>query len=546
MDSRISRRGFIGASAAAAAALGCAARPEKQAEKPASGQGDASALPPFELEEKGLAELAAGLKSGQYTATSLTRLYLERIEALDRSGPRLNSVIEVNPEAVAIADSLDRELKEKGPRGPLHGIPVLIKDNIASADCMQTTAGSLALLGSRPPADSQVVRLLRQAGAVILGKTNLSEWANFRSSGSTSGWSGRGGLTRNPYALDRNPSGSSSGSAVAVSANLCAAAIGTETDGSIVGPSAVCGCVGLKPTVGLVGRSGIIPISASQDNAGPMTRTVADTAVLLGALAGVDPDDPRTAQSQGHIQTDYTSFLDPAGLKGARIGVLRNYFGYHPGVDRALEGLLRLMKEQGAELLDPLKIPTEGQFHGAEYKVLTWEFKDGLNRYLDWVQGGQVHSLKELIAFNEANSARELPYFGQETLIESESRGPLTDKEYLEARERCRNLAGKQGIDKLMDEHKLDALFAPSGGPAHVSDLVCGDHGLGGSSGIPAMAGYPNLNLPGGEVFGLPFGVSFFGRAWSEPVLLRIGYAFEQAARLRKVPRFLPSADLRI
>ncbi len=544
MSERINRRGFLGVSAAAAASLGCSRQSSEAGEK--KGNATAPAVPPFELDEVSLADLAAGIRSGKYTAAGLTGKYLERIEQVDRSGPKLNSVIEVNPEAMAIAESLDREMKEKGPRGPLHGIPVLIKDNIATADSMQTTAGSLALAGSRPPEDSIVASRLRESGAIILGKTNLSEWANFRTSGATSGWSGRGGLTRNPYALDRNASGSSSGSGASVAANLCAAAVGTETDGSIISPSSVNGIVGIKPTVGLIGRSGIIPISASQDTAGPMARTVADAALLLGAMAGVDPADERTREAEGKYPSDYTASLDSAGLKGARIGVLRGTFGYNPLVDKALEGLLLLMKEQGAEMVDPVEIPSEGQFHGAEYKVLSWEFKDGLNRYLQWVQGAQISSLKDLIAFNEREAAREMPFFGQSILIESEARGNLTDKEYIEARDLCRRLSREEGIDKLMDEKKLDAIFAPSGGPAHVSDLVCGDHFIGGSSGYPAMAGYPNINVPGGHIYGLPFGVSFFGRAWSEPVLIRIAYAFEQATRVRRPPQFLATADLSV
>ncbi len=486
------------------------------------------------------------MNSGRYSARSITEMYLARIEAVDKQGPLLNSVIEVNPDALAIADSLDKERKEKGPRGPLHGIPVLIKDNIDTADRMATTAGSLALVGSKPPKDAFVARKLREAGAVILGKTNPSEWANIRSSRSTSGWSGRGGLTKNPYVLDRNCSGSSSGSGAAASASLCAVAVGTETDGSIVSPSSVCGIVGIKPTVGLVSRTGIIPISHTQDTAGPMARTVRDAAILLGALAGVDPEDKATAESAGKSFADYARFLDPNGLKGARIGVVRRYFGLLDSMDPVIEAALEAMKRQGATLMDPTEINTLGELGDSEMTVFLYELKADMNAYLARLgPGAPVHSLREIIEFNERNKKLEMPYFGQDVFVKSEAKGPLTSKEYLDALEKDRRLARTEGIDAVMDKLKLDALVAPTEGPAWVTDLVTGDHFLGSSSTPAAVAGYPSITVPAGFVFGLPVGISFFGRAWSEPLLIKLAYAFEQATKTRKPPRYLPTADLR-
>jgi len=474
----------------------------------------------------------------------LARLYLKRIEEVDRRGPRLNAVIELNPEALRIAEALDRERRTTGPRGPLHGIPVLIKDNIDTHDRMTTTAGSLALTGSIAPRDSFIVERLRTAGLVILGKTNLSEWANFRGSRSISGWSGRGGLTRNPYAIDRSPSGSSSGSAAAVSASLCAIAIGTETDGSIVSPASYCGVVGVKPTVGLVSRSGIIPISASQDTAGPIARTVADAAALLGAMTGVDSRDPATGASAGK-PTDYTGFLDTQALRGARIGVARNFFGWHPRVDRLMETALEGMRREGAVLVDPASLPSRQGLGDAEHLVMLYEFKTGLNAYFASLgPNAPVKSVKDLIQFNERNGERELPFFGQEILIEAEAKGPLTDQTYLDARARCLKWARDDGIDALMDKHQLDAFIAPTTGPAHTLDLITGDRGLGGSSSYAAVAGYPSITIPAGNIFGLPMGISFFGRAWSEPKLIAIGYAFEQATKARMTPRFLPTAPI--
>jgi len=513
----------------------------------------AEAAPPepgvrsFELDETTLAALQGAMKSGRLTARSITEKYLARIEELDRRGPSLHSVIEVNPDALAIAARLDRERKAKGPRGPLHGIPVLVKDNIGTADRMTTTAGSLALAGSVPPRDSFVAHQLRKAGAIILGKANLSEWANFRSKHSTSGWSGRGGQARNPYALDRNPCGSSSGSGVAVSANLCPVALGTETDGSIVCPSSTNGIVGIKPTVGLVSRAGVVPISHSQDTAGPMTRTVADAAALLGALAGVDPHDPATLASRGKAQKDYTKFLDARGLRGARIGIVRNLFGYSDFVDKLADNAIKAMKDQGAIIVDPAEIETLKQWDKAEFDVLLYEFKADLNAYLASLgPKAPVHSLKEIIDFNERHAREEMPYFGQDIFLKAEAKGPLSNTEYQKALATCHTLTREKGIDATMDKYKLDALFAPTGAPAWTTDLINGDHETGGSSGPAAIAGYPHVTVPAGYVFGLPVGISFFGRAWTEPTLIKLAYAFEQATKFRNKPRFLATADLRV
>jgi amidase len=507
----------------------------------------APAVTPFELDEITITELREGLKSGRFTARSLTEKYLARIEEVDKHGPGVNAVIEVNPDARAIADRLDRERQGKGPLRPLHGIPVLIKDNIATHDRLMTTAGSLALVGSTPPKDAFIVQRLRAAGAVILGKTNLSEWANIRSARSTSGWSARGGQTRNPYALDRNPCGSSSGSGVAVAANLCAVAVGTETDGSIVCPSSTNGIVGIKPTVGLVSRAGIIPIAHSQDTAGPMARTVVDAAILLGVLAGADPDDPATGASGGHVPTDYTQFLDAKGLTGARLGVPRKFFGYSDAVDKLVNNAIAEMKRQGATIMDPADLGNMAELEEAELQVHLYELKADLNAYLAGLgPGAPVHSLKEIIEFNERNREKEMPYFGQDLFLKADAKGPLTTKEYLDALAKCRRLARTEGIDAVMERFKLDALVAPTGGPAWVTDLVNGDHFTGGSSTPAAVAGYPNITVPVGFVFGLPVGISFFGRAYSEPTLIKLAYAFEQATHHRRPPRFSPTAELNL
>jgi len=497
----------------------------------------------FELDEITIDELRKAFQSGQYSSRSLTEKYLARIAQIDKAGPMVNSVIELNPDALQIADALDQERKSKGPRGPLHGIPMLIKDNIDTGDRMQTTAGSLALAGSPAPNDAFVAAQLRKAGAVILGKTNLSEWANIRSSHSTSGWSGRGGLTRNPYALDRNPCGSSSGTGAGVSANLCVAGVGTETDGSVVCPASANGLAGLKPTVGLVSRSGIIPISHSQDTAGPMARTVRDVAILLGAMAGADAQDAATANSQRKQFPDYTKFLDPAGLKGARLGVVRKYFGFNDAVDQLMGSLIAEMKHAGAEIVDPADIPTIGKFDESELTVFYYELKADLAAYLARRGTSSVKSLKDVIEFNELNRNREMPYFGQDLFLKSEQKGPLNTKEYLDALALNHQLSRAEGIDFVMDKFKLDALMAPTGGPAWLTDLINGDHAAGGSSSAAAVAGYPNINVTAGYLWGLPVGISFFGRAWSEPALLKIAYSFEQLTKARQKPRFLSTID---
>jgi amidase len=511
----------------------------------ASAVPDAAPIRPFEFDEVAISDLQSGMKSGELTSRKITEAYLRRIEEVDKRGPELRTVIDLNPDAISIAESLDAERKQKGARGAMHGIPVLIKDNIDTADRMQTTAGSLALMGSKPAQDAGVAKKLREAGAVILGKTNLSEWANIRSSHSTSGWSGRGGLTKNPYALDRNPCGSSSGSGAAVSANLCVVAVGTETDGSIVCPSSANGIVGIKPTLGLISRAGIVPIAHSQDTAGPMARTVRDAAILLTALAGPDPRDNATAEAATKAQKDYTQFLDPNGLRGARIGVARKYFGFNDAVDALMNSLIDQMKSAGAVIVDPADLESHGKFDETELLVLLYELKADLNAYLATRSGGQVRSLVDVIAFNEKNKQAEMPYFGQDLFLKAQEKGSLTDKEYVAALAANRKLSREQGIDGVMEKFHLDALVAPTGAPAWVTDLANGDHAGGGSSNAAAVAGYPNIAVPAGFVFGLPVGISFFGRAWSEPTLLKIAYGFEQFVKARKAPEFLPTVNFK-
>jgi amidase len=495
---------------------------------------------PFPLEEVNVAQLQDWMASGRYSARQIAELYLRRIEEIDRNGPTLRSVIEVNPEALAIADTLDAERKAKGPRGPLHGIPILIKDNIDTADRMTTSAGSLALEGSIAAHDAFVVQRLRAAGVVILGRTNLSEWANFRSTHSTSGWSGRGGQVRNPYVLDRNPCGSSSGTGAAVAANLAAVGVGTETDGSIVCPSGANGLVGIKPTLGLVSRSGIIPISHSQDTAGPMARTVADAAALLTAMTGVDATDPASRRSGPYASRDYTKNLDAAALKGARIGVARRqYFGYNDATDRLIDQAIADMKRAGAVIIDPANIPTASKLDACENQVLLYEFKADLNKYLSALgPSARVHSLADLIAFNNREREREMPFFGQELFESAQKKGPLTTPAYRTALAHCRMLSRVQGIDLVMQQHRLDALVAPTGGPAWTTDLINGDHFTGASSTPAAVAGYPSITVPAGDVRGLPVGLSFIGPAWSEPKLIALAYAYEQTTKHRRPPAF--------
>jgi amidase len=535
----VDRRQLLGAAALGglgAAFLGCRPRSE-----------DTVAAPPFELEEASLADLQQGMTEGRLTAERIVTLYLERIAAVDDQGPTLRSVIETDPDALAHARRLDEERRAGRVRGPLHGVPVLLKDNVSTHDRTTTTAGSLALEGVVSPRDAFLVAALREAGAVLLGKANLSEWANFRSNNSSSGWSARGGQCRNPYALDRNPCGSSSGSGAAVSANLTAVAIGTETNGSIVCPASANGVVGVKPTVGLVSRAGIVPIAHSQDTAGPMTRSVADAAALLSAIAGVDAADPASAAAAPYAGTDYTAVLHPDGARGARIGVGREFLGFDGRVDGLFEAALAALREAGAELIDPAPIATRREMSGPSFQVLLYEFKADLDAYLVALgPGAAVRSLADVIAFNEANRDREMPFFDQELFEQAQEKGPLTEAAYLDALAAARRLSREQGIDATMNEHRLDAIVAPTGGPAWLIDHVNGDSFGGGSSSPAAIAGYPNVTLPMGFVRGLPVGISFFGRAWSEPVLLRIAYAFEQATRHRRPPGLASTVELEL
>lgn len=498
---------------------------------------------PFpEIEEKSISELQAALEAGAMTSRQLVEMYQARIEALDWQGPTLKSVLELNPDALSIAEALDEERKSRGPRGPLHGIPVLLKDNIATDDRMQTTAGSLALLGAKPPRDAFVAWKLREAGAILLGKANLSEWANFRSTSSSSGWSARGAQTLNPYVLDRSPCGSSSGSAVAVAANLAAVSLGTETDGSILCPAATCGVVGIKPTVGLTSRAGVVPIAHSQDTVGPFARTVTDAAILLGAITGVDEYDPVTGESIGKFSTDYTQFLEREGLRGARIGVPRQvYYGYSSKVDAVIEQALEQIRLSGAVLLDPADIPTARQMaeSKSEETVLLFELKTDLNAYLAGLIDSPVRTLAEIIAFNQEHAEEELPYFGQEHFLQAESKSGLDDPAYQAALAENQRLSRQEGIDAVMEQYQLDALVMPTISLPCRIDLVNGDHFSGACTQPAALAGYPAISVPAGFVFGLPVGLTFMGRAYSEPVLIKLAYAFEQSTLARRLPQYL-------
>jgi len=539
---RMSRRAFLraGATAAATASVGVAA--------PAAVFADSGGFAdpgPSSLVEVTIAELQARMRAGHLSARELVDEYLERIDAIDRHGAKVNSVLQVNPDVRSIADALDRERRQKGPRGPLHGIPILLKDNIDTHDRMHTTAGSVALLGSTPPLDGTVAARLRAAGAILLGKTNLSEWANFRSTSSSSGWSGRGGQTSNPYALDRTPCGSSSGSGAAVAANLAAAALGTETDGSILCPSGINMVVGIKPTIGLTSRAGVIPISHTQDTVGPMARTVADAAAVLGALVGVDPRDPATSASAGRFLTDYTRFLDPNGLRGARIGVIRQVFaGFQDKVDVIYDAAIAAMRGAGAVIVDPADLPTAQEILASndETTVLNFDFKVDVAKYLAGRGDPAFHTLQDLIEFNNAHASQELPFFGQEVFLASQAvdtNDPATVAAYQAAVANDRRLGGRDGIDAVMSRFSLDALVAPSNSVPWKIDLLDGDHDLGGSSTPTSLAGYPAINVPAGFSFGLPVGITFMGTAFSEPTLIKVASGFEAVTRARRPPRFI-------
>jgi amidase len=542
----VDRRSVLAGAAATAAAALWRGGPAAAAPEASAATARAGSAHDFELAERSIAELGAGLAAGRFSSAQLVELYLGRIEAVDGGASGVHALAELNPDALAIAAERDRERQAGRVRGPLHGIPIVVKDNLDSGDRMRTTAGSLALAESIAPRDAFVVERLRAAGAVLLGKTNLSEWANFRSSSSTSGWSGRGGQVRNPYALDRNPCGSSSGSGAAASASLAAAAVGTETDGSVICPAAMCGLVGLKPTVGLVSRSGIIPIAHSQDTAGPMGRTVEDVALLLTAMTGTDPRDPATAASAGRTESDYRRLFGPGALRGVRLGVVRDYFGWHAEIERQFPALLDALRELGAELVDPAELQRNREMGDAEYEVLLYEFKHDLEVYLAALpERGQPRSLAALIEFNRVNAAREMPWFGQDVFEAAEAKGPLSEAKYLEALATCWRLSRDEGLDPLFNgERPLDALVSPTTGPAFLTDWVNGDAYGGSITGPAAVSGYPHLTVPAGFVHGLPWGISFLGPAWSEAKLLAYGAAFERLTRARRPPRLLPTLDL--
>ncbi|QHL85941.1 amidase [Nibribacter ruber] len=541
------RRNFLKAGSLAGitfSMLGVGACATKKTDDTASTDGNQSAdiQDDFELSEATVQQLQDKMKSGELTSQKITQLYLDRIQAIDKNGPKLNSVIEVNPDALQIAEALDQERKNGKVRGPLHGIPILIKDNIDTKDKMSTSAGALALAENKASKDAFVAAKLREAGAVILGKTNLSEWANFRSTRSTSGWSSRGGQTKNPYVLDRSPCGSSSGSGTAVAANLCAIAVGTETDGSVVCPASVNGAVGIKPTVGLVSRAGIIPISASQDTAGPIARTVADAAILLGAMTGTDANDAITQESTGKTLTDYTKFLDANSLQGKRIGVEKSFLKGHEGIDTLYQKAIEALKSKGATVVEVEVVGKINELGGDEFKVLQYEFKDGVNKYLA-TANAKVKSLKEVIEFNKQNEAKAMPFFKQETLESSEKLGDLNSKAYLTARDK--NLKQSRAIiNKIMDDNKLDAISGPTYGPSWCIDVVNGDAFSGyGLSTPAAISGYPHITVPMGQVLHLPIGFSFFGKPYTEGPLIGLAYAFEQAAKARQKPTYLRSTN---
>lgn len=540
----LDRRAFVGASLAAGAALLGVSESASGSESPvrplAASLSGGPAPQVDDLLEHSVAELGALMQRGALTSRELTQRFLTRIAQMDKTGVAINAVIELNPDALAMAEQRDAARKTGATPGPMHGIPVLIKDNIGTADKMRTSAGSLALAASTPAKDAFIVERLRAAGAVLLGKTNLSEWANFRSTHGSSGWSGRGGLTRNPYVLNRNTSGSSSGTGAAMAATFATVGIGSETDGSIISPSSICGLVGIKPTVGLWGRSGIIPISASQDTAGPMARSVADAAALLGVLTGVDPRDTATNASRGKSALNYAPFLDAAGLKSARIGAARHLAGFNDAVDARFDEAIAALRSAGATVVDPVKLTTAGKFDDAEETVLDYEFKAGINAYFASLGAdAPVKSLADLIAWNERERAREMPWFGQEIFVRAQKRGPLTDKKYLDARAKCIRLSRTEGIDAVMAKHRLDAIILPSNAPAWTTDLLNGDHFTGGNSSFAAVAGYPSITVPMGLVGELPVGLSFMARAWEEGKLIKLAYAFEQATRLRRGPKYL-------